>query len=382
MELPPPLLNAAGTLTWLGGGPLDGRVVAAMQRAAQSTWDMGELHRWAGDHLARFLGVPGVLVTSGASAAMTLSAAAVLTRSDYASMAALPHPRSPAKLAIHRSHRTAYDRAWATAGAIFEEFGYAGPPGTGATQRWQLEAVLEDPEVVGVAYTVLPELVGLDLAAVVEVAHQRGRPVLVDAAACLPPLDRLGEVVESGADLIAVSGGKALGGPQNSGLLIGNATWLQSALLQMLDQDLDSSRFAALFGEPVLGQPHHGIGRGLKVSKEAMVGLVAAVEHFVQDYDEIAGRWTVILDHWETVLNGFSAPLSRDDFAWGGPVLRVQLGRERACRVADCLRHGTPRIEVGRHHLDAGQISLSPLAVRDDGVSVVADALKVALLSG
>lgn len=382
MDGPLPVVNAAGTLTWLGGAPLNERVIEAMTRAAESTWDMAELHLWAGEHLARLLGVPGVLVTAGASAAMTLSAAAIIAGSDYEAMAELPRPRRAAKLLIQRSHRTAYDRAWTAAGAVFQEFGYAGPPGTGATQPWELQRALEDPEVIGVAFSLLPNVVGLDLAAVTELAHGRHRPVVVDAAACLPPIGRLLEVVRTGADLIAVSGGKALGGPQNSGLLVGSPTRLKSALLQMLDQDVDADRFATWFEAPLLGQPHHGIGRGLKVSKEAIFGLVAAVQHFVEDYDDIAGRWGAILDQWETVLKRAGVPTERDDAAWGGPTLRLQLGRERGRRIADLLRRGTPRIEVGRHYLEAGVITLSSLALREADGAVVAEALKGAVLSG
>jgi D-glucosaminate-6-phosphate ammonia-lyase len=380
VDWPKPVVNAAGPLTWLGGGPLHPRVRAAMAAAAETTWDMPELQRWAGRRLAQLLGVPGVLVTAGASAAMTLAAAAVAGGDRFDRQAALPDWQAPLKLAIQRSQRTAYDRAWLLPGLQWAEFGFSGPPGTGTTQPWQLEAVLRDPTVVGVAVSVFPDVSGLPLRTVVEISHAAGRPVLVDAAACLPPLRRLQEVVESGADLVAVSGGKALGGPQNSGLLIAAESWIEAAALQNFDWDLDARRFEELFGPASGGLPVHGVGRGFKVSKETVMGLVAAVERFVTEYDQIAAGWAARLARIEEAVSGAGVAVRRVDDAWGGPVLLVNVGWPTAVAVADQLRSGSPRIEVGRHELTRGLLTISPLALRDDEVEVVADRLQAVLL--
>jgi D-glucosaminate-6-phosphate ammonia-lyase len=217
---------------------------------------------------------------------------------------------------------------------------------------------------------------------VVETAHAFGRPVLVDAAACLPPLRRLQEVVESGADLVAVSGGKALGGPQNSGLLIANESWIKAAALQNFDWDLDAGRFAELFGSASGGLPVHGVGRGFKVSKETVMGLVAAVERFVAEFDQIQAGWTARLDRVEAAVRQAGVSVQRLDDAWGGPVVLATVGWPKAAGVADRLRAGSPRIEVGRHALPRGLITISPLALRDEDVDLVVDRLEAALTEG
>lgn len=373
---PPRLVNAAGPLTWLGGGPLAPEVADAMRDAAEKTWDLFDLHMWASGRLAELLAVPGVFVTAGASAAMTLSAAAVVSRGQFGEAALLPGTSAPRTLVIQRSHRTAYDRAWRTAGADFKEIGFAGPPGTGATQMWQLADALQDLSVVGVAYTVAANANALPLPEVVQVAHEHGRPVLVDAAACLPPLARLHDVVATHADFIAVSGGKALGGPQNSGLLVCAKENLPLVGLQMLDMDVDRHRFSDWFGASAEGLPHHGIGRGFKVSKETIVGLVAAVEQFVLHYDVLSARWHHILDEISSGIRGGSALTERHDGATGGPVLVLVGTPSRMSAMADALRRGTPRIEVGRHLLDEGRIQISPLALRVDDAPLVANRLR------
>jgi L-seryl-tRNA(Ser) seleniumtransferase len=371
MDRPDPLICAAGPLTWLGGGPLHPVVRAAMAAAAETTWDMPELHHWAGQRLAQLLGVPGVLVTAGASAAMTLAAAAVAGGDRFDRQAALPDWQAPLKLAIQRSQRTAYDRAWILPGLEWAEFGFSGPPGTGTTQPWQLESVLRDPTVVGVAVAVFPDVSGLPLRTVVEISHAAGRPVLVDAAACLPPLARLHKIIATGADLVAVSGGKALGGPQNSGLLIGAEPWLRAAALQNFDLDLDDDRFAEAFGPAPRGLPPHGLGRGFKVGKETICGLVAAVERFVRDFDHIERRWRRVLDQVQEELEAAGLAVRRDDGAWGGPVLYVDVGWPRSSIMARHLRAGSPRIEVGRHALSRGLMTISPLALRDEDVGTL-----------
>src|SRR5439155_5505345 len=110
---------------------------------------------------------------------------------------------------------------------------------------------------------------------VTEVAHRHGLPVLVDAAAVLPPLERLRRFVADGADLVAVSGGKALRGPQSTGILCGRRELIAAAALQQLDMDVAPETWNPppflVPGDRLSGIPHHGIGRGFKAGKEEIV---------------------------------------------------------------------------------------------------------------
>jgi len=122
------------------------------------------------------------------------------------------------------------------------------------------------------------------------------------------------------------------------------------------------------------------VGRGFKVSKETVMGLVAAVERFVTEYDQMAAGWAARLARIEEAVSGAGVAVRRVDDAWGGPVLLVNVGWPTAVAVADQLRSGSPRIEVGRHDLTRGLLTISPLALRDDEVEVVADRLQAVLL--
>ncbi|MCF8567464.1 aminotransferase class V-fold PLP-dependent enzyme [Alicyclobacillus tolerans] len=381
---PAKIINAAGPLSWLGGGPVHPAVLSAMSEASKQTVDMPGLQMWADGILSDLIGCESAMVTAGAFAGMVLSAAAVMAGTDFRKMSELPHPKQPRKIVIHRSQRNAYDRAWLMGGAEFLEIGFSGPPGTGATELWQLEEALRDPGVCAVAYAADEPGTSnaLPLVDVVKVSHEHQRPVMVDAAAVLPPLQRLTDLLQTGADLVAVSGGKALGGPQNSGLLLGRKGLINSARMQWIDCDIDSGYAEKVFaagagnGELPNGRPHHGIGRGFKVSREVIVGTVEAARRFLTEYAQIEqawkGRLTTIERALASVVVGSDCALQRDDRAWGGPVLRLKMTPNLAKDVSDKLRAGDPRIEVGRHALAQGIVTVSPLAMRDEDVEVLA----------
>src|SRR5262249_58032760 len=119
---------------------------------------------------------------------------------------------------------------------------------------------------------------------VVRVAHAAGVPVVVDAAGQLPPASNLKRFIAEGADLVAFSGGKAIGGPQGSGILAGKRDFIMSALLQHLDLDIYWEQWApppSLIDKGrLVGEPPHGIGRPCKVGKETGVGLLVALQKF------------------------------------------------------------------------------------------------------
>lgn len=288
-------LNAAGTLTRLGGKLMAPEVSAAMAAAARHSVDMAELQAAASRSIARITGAEAGIVTSGAAAALTLAAAASMTRWDVARMAALPHAENfPHEILIPRTHRTGYAHALSAAGARLIDIGH-NDRGTGAGVRgleaWEIEAAIT-PRSAAFAFSANPGNID-DLALVVAVCKARGLPVIVDAAAQLPPKRNLRRFFEQGADLVAFSGGKAIGGPQASGLLAGRGDLVGAALVQQLDMDVSPGTWAPpdLIDRAALtGVPHHGLGRGFKVGKEEIVGLLTALERFAAADDEAANR--------------------------------------------------------------------------------------------
>jgi D-glucosaminate-6-phosphate ammonia-lyase len=279
-------VNGAGLLTRLGGSLMDTQVLEAMREAAGAYVDMAELQTKAGAVVAIHTGAEAGIVTAGAAAALTLATAACLAGTDVARMELLPDTQGmPNEVIIHRTHRTGYDHAIRAAGARLVEIGF-NDRGAGAGVRgleaWEVEAAI-GPRTAAIAYTATPDLEP-PLGRVVSVADRFGLPVIVDAAAQLPPKDNLKRFIGEGAALVAFSGGKAIRGPQGSGMLCGGERLVASALIQMLDMDslpetwvppegLLSRHFPARF-------PHHGLGRGFKVDKETIAGLVIALERF------------------------------------------------------------------------------------------------------
>lgn len=287
-------INAAGTLTRLGGALMAPEVLAAMAEAAQSSVDLGELQSAASRAIARHTGAEAGMVSTGAAAALTLAAAACMTRWDPARMAALPHAEGfPHEIILPRTHRTQYAHAWQAAGARLIDIGH-NDRGAGAGVRgleaWEIEAAI-GPMTAAFAFAANPSTAG-DLETVVSVCRPRGIPVIVDAAAQLPPKSNLTRFIGLGADLVAYSGGKAIGGPQASGILAGRRDLVGAALVQQLDMDVAPETWTApeLVDRKLLrGVPHHGLGRGFKAGKEEIVGLLVALERFAAA-DDIAAN--------------------------------------------------------------------------------------------
>src|ERR671915_1027824 len=180
-------INAAGTLTRLGGALMHEEVVAAMAEAARASVDIGELQATASRTIARITGAEAGIVTTGAAAALTLAAAAAMTRWDIARMAALPQTDAfPNEILLPRTHYTGYAHALRAAGARLVEIGH-NDRGTGAGVRgleaWEIEASIT-PRSAGFAFAATPANVA-DLQVVVGVCKSKDIPVIVDAAAQL-----------------------------------------------------------------------------------------------------------------------------------------------------------------------------------------------------
>lgn len=280
-----PIINAAGPLTRLSGGILHAEVIEAMAQAARRCVRMEELQEAAGRYLAEVTGAEAGYVTAGAAAGLALGAAACIAGRDPAAMDRLPETVGLRdEIVIQRAHLTSYTHALRLAGARLVEVGYLGYPGQGGTWPWQIEAGIGD-RTAAIAFSVGRVPGTVPLPAIVEIAHRHRVPVIVDAAAALPPLDNLRRFIAAGADLVAFSGGKALGGPQATGLLVGRADLIASVALQHQDMDVHpetwTERERYLAGGGLPGPPHHGLGRPMKVGKEAIAGLVVALRRFL-----------------------------------------------------------------------------------------------------
>jgi len=293
------VINASGTLTRLGGSRMAPEVLAAMAEAAASFVHIDQLQARAGAVIAEITGAEAGYVTTGAAAGLALGLAACVAGLDVGKMDRLPDTTGMNnEVVVQRGHRNAYDHAIRSAGVRFVEVGYLGYPGAGGTFGWQLDEAITE-RTVAVACPILDTPGTLSLPEVAEIAHRKGVPVIVDAAAELPPRSNLRRFIAEGADLVTFSGGKAIGGPQASGILAGRADLIASVALQHQDMDVRSQTWnkRALLAEGgVRGVPHQGFGRSMKVGREEIVGLITALRCYVAGSDlEDEKRWSAVL---------------------------------------------------------------------------------------
>ena len=262
-----PAIHAGGTTTLFGGTKLRPESMEVMQKAATVMVNLDELNAAAGQVLARATGAEAALVTSGAAGGLILQAAACMAGSDPSKMAQLPDATGlKNEFVIQTCHRFAYDQCYRAAGAKLVNAG----DGKGS-QPWQVEAAISD-RTAAVIYLVSPFMSGraLPLTQMAEIAHANGLPIIVDAASMLPPRANLRKYIAQGSDMVQYSGGKGIRGPQGTGILCGRADLIEAATAN--------------------AAPHPFIGRGMKVAKEEIVGLLRALEVFLEEDEENENR--------------------------------------------------------------------------------------------
>lgn len=249
-----PIINGMGTVTVVGGSLMPPEVTAAMEEAGRSFVSVPDLQEKAGAHLAQLLGVPGAMVTAGAASAIAVATSVAMTRGDAKKLAQLPDTTGlPFEVIQQKSHHCGYEPQIRLNGARIVTVETRAELDAALSERTAMMFFLNKAEPDGA--------IGRD--EWVRVARERGVVSFNDAAADTPPREHLASyVTKDGFDLVAFSGGKGLRGPQCSGLLLGR-------------KDLvDAGRQAI--------SPHAGIGRAMKVGKEEIVGLVAAVERYLK----------------------------------------------------------------------------------------------------
>jgi L-seryl-tRNA(Ser) seleniumtransferase len=269
-----PIINGRSTFTILGGSLMAPPVVEAMRQASESFVDLVELQVAVGRRLAEITRNEAAFVCGGAAAGLFLSAAAAMVRDTADGVLSLDRLGSaPREFIIHRAHRIPYDQAIRLAGGGLVEIG-----GPDRTDDSELTAAI-GPSTAGVVYVPKAYLADavLPLETVIDVAHRAGVPVIIDAAAQLPPHENLWRFTEAGGDLVLFSGGKGLGGPASTGLIVGRADYIE--------------RIAAN------AAPLQRLGRPMKVGKEDMMGLLAAVEWYLaQDHVAVGLRDEAVVE--------------------------------------------------------------------------------------
>ena len=289
------IINAYGNLTVLGGNVLNPDVVDAMREAATLFLDMPNLLERAGKYIAKLVDAESAYITSGGAAAMVSSVASCMTGGDVGQMVNLPRTeRMRNEIIIQQLHRNIHDYYVEIAGGKIITVGDE----NGTSSNSFSKAITS--KTAASLYFAFDPLDGvLPLEDVIKISHERGIPVIVDAAAELPPPENLGKFTEIGADLVIFSGGKDLGAPNDTGLILGRK------------ELVDICRRLGPFGfEYVETRLHSFIGRPMKVSKEDVFAILAALTRYLTiDHGERFKRWDIIVDYFvrELTIQGVTA---------------------------------------------------------------------------
>jgi uncharacterized pyridoxal phosphate-dependent enzyme len=349
-----PVVNASATLTALGGSLLAPPAVAAMAEAARHFVDLPELQTRVGERIATLTGNEAAYVSSGAAAGVTLAVAACLAGSERTEAFPALDGIERTEVVLFHSQRNGYDYAVRQTGAHVVE--------AGATPD-SLRAVLSSRTACVLWFAGTHYAAGAPrIEDVVPVARAAGVPVLVDAAAQIPPISSLWQFTrEVGADVAIFSGGKGLRGPQSSGLVLG--------------------RSAIIDGCRAHGSPNHAIGRGMKVGKEELAGLLAAVEWSLsRDEPALLAAYEATVAGWIRGLAGLPGVHAERGYPSeaGQPHGRAVVTLTPASgwtrdRLVEALWTHRPRIAVGVVGTDS--LALNPQTLEPGEDVIVLDAL-------
>ena len=345
-----PVINAAATLTRLGGSRMPPPVLEAMRAAADCFVDMVELQRRVGERIAQLTGNEACYVSSGAAAGMAICIAGCITAADSTVVGTLPRTSGPpSEVIVYRTQRNGYDQAARQTGASLTEIG---------PRPSELEAAFS-PHTVAVLYFAGAHFApgALPLDQVIAASHARGVPVLVDAAAQIPPISNLWYFTrELHADAAIFSGGKGLRGPQSAGLVLGRRELIDACSRN--------------------GPPNHSLGRPMKVGKEELLGMLAAVEWSLQqDEAALLASYEATVQRWISGLEGLPGVRVERGYPSeaGQPHARAIIRLDAACgwtrqALVAALWDNTPRIAVGEVATDAIALNPQTLAPGEDDI--------------
>ena len=362
------VISCCGTFTILGGALMDPRVLETMTEASRTHVVLEELLEKAGQRVAELAGVEAAYITTGAAGGLFLSTAALLAGTDPERIARLPDTSGiPGEALICHCQRFLFDQAIRTAGATLVEIGDAS-----GTTRSDMEAAIGERTAFGVWVADRSEGIALPFESFCEVAHDHGLPVLVDNAAEIPPLSNLRKYSDLGADLVVFSGGKGLRGPQSTGLILGRPELIAACAAN--------------------SNPHHTIGRPLKVGKEEICGLVRALELYVEEISKRElGIWEGMVGHILDSIEGIPGVRAWRHFPYRPcrdvPVLAIELSAELGVTVPQilaALESGDPPIfapapESGFGYAPGRGLIINPHTMLEGEERVVARRLREVL---
>jgi L-seryl-tRNA(Ser) seleniumtransferase len=317
-------INAYGTLTTLSGTLIPPEVVKAMAEASHNFVKIHDLQEKVGKRLAELIGVEAAFVTAGASDALCVATCAVTAGDDRAKMTQLPDLTGmKSEIVIQKGHRSGYDQAFRMVGVKLIDV---------ETAEEAQRAINSNTAAIAFVLSHNNLEFKVDLETMIGIAHRAGLPLILDAAAEVPPVVNLSKFVKQGADLVAFSGGKNLRGPQCAGLLLGRADLVKKAYANM--------------------SPNNYLPRIAKVGKEEIIGMMTAVElDLKKDWEgerkEFKTRLDRVAAHLKDVPTVVTEYTTNDDYSHS-PRLSIQWDEQKLgitlAEMMDKLENGEPGI--------------------------------------
>ena len=337
-----PFINAAGTYTTLTASLMHPEVMAAINYASKTFVPLNDLHDAVGKRIAELLGCEAAMVTSGAAAALTAGTAGVVAGKNPEWIKRIPDIAGTgmkSEVIVQKSHRNGYDHAVRNCGIKLIEVETAEEIERAINEKTAMMFFFNDADPKG----------QVKLEQFVAIAKKHKLPVLNDAAADAPPTEHLSKYTKMGVDLVAFSGGKGIRGPQSAGLLLGRKDLIEAARLNY-SPNSDS------------------IGRGMKVNKEELLGMMVAVEVYLKrdaaaEWKEWERRAKVVIDAAKSANKAISGEVYVPPIANHVPTVRIKWEKSALNLTADEVRkrmkEGTPSIEITPGNTPAAEASQS-----------------------
>ncbi len=353
-------INAAGTYTAMTGSLMHEEVLAAIQYASKEFVLLDELQDRVGERIASLVQCEAAMVTSGAASAITLATAGVLTGLDEKKVVALPRLEGTGMktdVIMQKSHAIAYDHALKNTGVNVIQ----------VETRAELEKAITDKTALMFFVNFCNPDGKIQAEEFVQIAKKYKIPTLNDCAADVPPVENLWKYTKMGFDAVCFSGGKGIHGPQSAGLLLGRKDIVAAARLNA----------------PPRGNT---IGRGMKVNKEEVLGMLAALElYLTRNHEQDWKLWESQIAHIHGAVQsvpGVTAKIDVPAIANHVPTLNmswdVKKVKVSGDELKDILRKGHPSIEVAGG--GANSISITTWVLIPGQERIVASRVREALM--
>jgi uncharacterized pyridoxal phosphate-dependent enzyme len=321
-------INAAGTYTAMTASLMPEEVMDAINSSAQEFVMLDEVQDKAGARIAEMCHAEAAMVTAGCWSAMVLGTAGVLTGKDAKKIAMLPHLEGTglkSEVVIQKSHMNGYDHALTNTGVTIVPVETIDEAEQAINDKTAMMWFLNREAPMG-------KIQHKDW---LTIALKHGLPAMIDIAADVPPVENLWKYNDMGFDLVCISGGKAICGPQSTGILMGKKDLIAAARLN--------------------GPPNGGnIGRGMKVNKEEIIGMYVALDSYIKrDHNKEWNMWEdriALINNSVKKINGVTTEIVIPPVANHSPSLQISWDNSKVKTTPEALgeklRKGSPSIEV------------------------------------